>query len=216
MEIKRKNMIISITLIIVAIIYTILVKTVDVQPVGAAGSDIGFSTINKPISEKIGTNMTLYEITEILGKIAICVAAVYAIIGLIQFIKRKSILKVDKELIFLGASYIDVMLIYIFFEKVIINFRPILMEGVLEASYPSSHTLIAMCIFGSAILVNRQIFKNKFTKVLNIIFALLIIVTIVFRFVAGVHWFTDIIGGILISSCLLMTLYSILDAVKNE
>ena len=140
----------------------------------------------------------------------------YAFIGLIQLIKRRSIFKVDKEIILLGLYYIIVIALYVFFEKVIINYRPILMNGFLEASYPSSHTLMTICICGSSILINKKLFNNKITKVINYLSIIIITITVVGRLISGVHWFTDIIGGILISSGLLMTFYSLLSIINKE
>ena len=143
-------------------------------------------------------------------------AIVYAFIGLIQLIKRRSIFKVDKEIILLGLYYIIVIALYVFFEKVIINYRPILMNGFLEASYPSSHTLMTICICGSSILINKKLFNNKITKAINCLSIIIITITVVGRLISGVHWFTDIIGGILISSGLLMTFYSLLSIINKE
>ena len=152
--------------------------------------------------------MTWYVITDWLGIFPILMSMVYAIIGLKQLIKRKSIRKVDKEIIILGIFYIAVISIYILFEKYIINYRPILMNGFLEASFPSSHTLMTICLCGSSIIINNRLFKNKFTKILNFISLFIIVITIIGRLISGVHWFTDIIGGVLISSFLLMLFYS--------
>ena len=160
--------------------------------------------------------MIWYHITDWLGLIPVFMAIVYAFIGLIQLIKRRSIFKVDKEIILLGLYYIIVIALYVFFEKVIINYRPILMNGFLEASYPSSHTLMTICICGSSILINKKLFNNKITKVINYLSIIIITITVVGRLISGVHWFTDIIGGILISSGLLMTFYSLLSIINKE
>ena len=159
--------------------------------------------------------MTWYTITDWLGIIPILMSMVYAIVGLKQLIKRKSIKKVDNEIIILGIFYIIVISIYILFEKYIINYRPILMNGFLEASFPSSHTLMTICLCGSSIIINNRLFKNKFTKIINVISLFIIIITIIGRLISGVHWFTDIVGGILISSFLLMLFYSILNLNKK-
>ena len=160
--------------------------------------------------------MIWYHITDWLGLIPIFMAIVYAFIGLIQLIKRRSIFKVDKEIILLGLYYIVVIALYVFFEKVIINYRPILMDGFLEASYPSSHTLMTLCICGSSILINKKLFNNKITKVIDCLSIIILTITVVGRLISGVHWFTDIVGGILISSCLVMTFYSLLSIIKKE
>lgn len=216
MNSKKRNFLISAILILAAIGFTILVKVVDVKQVGVNGTYIGFATINQFVFEFIGVNMIWYHITDWLGIVPILMAMAYALIGLIQLIKRKSLFKVDKEIILLGLFYIVVIVLYVFFEKVIVNYRPILMDGFLEASYPSSHTLMTICLCGSSIIINRKIFNNKLTKIMNIMSFFIIVITILGRLISGVHWFTDIIGGIFISLALLMNLYLLIDAIKKE
>ena len=213
---KKRNFLISGILLLIAITFTILVKVVDVKQIGVNNSSIGFATLNQFIFETTGVNMIWYHITDWLGLIPVFMAIVYAFIGLIQLIKRRSIFKVDKEIILLGLYYIIVIALYVFFEKVIINYRPILMNGFLEASYPSSHTLMTICICGSSILINKKLFNNKITKVINYLSIIIITITVVGRLTSGVHWFTDFIGGILISSGLLMTFYSLLSIINKE
>ena len=211
---KKKNYIISGILIAVAILFTVLVKFVNVKPVGVKGTDIGFAFINRPFADLIGSNMTLYNITEWLGIIPILVVMVYGLIGLKQLVKTKNVFKVDKEILILGGFYVVVAVLYVFFEKVIINYRPVLIEGVLEASYPSSHTLMSMCFCGSALILNKEYFK-KYVKPLNIFLIIIMVVIVVGRLLSGVHWFTDIIGGCLISLALVMTFYSIVENNKT-
>lgn len=205
---NTRNIIISIILITISIIFTFLVKVIDVNEIGTANISIGFATINEFVFNKIGVNMLWYHITDWLGIIPILIAGVYAIKGFAQMIKRKSILKVNKEIIALGIFYIVVITLYIFFEKYIVNYRPILMNGLKEASYPSSHTLITICLCGSSIIINKMFYSNKMTKCMDIFSFIIICITVLGRLISGVHWFTDIIGGIIISSALLMTLYS--------
>lgn len=213
---EKKNVVISGILIAVAIIFTVLVMVVDVKPVGVNGTDIGFSTINSFIFESIGVHMFWYNITDILGYISIFSVFVYAVIGFMQLIRRKSIAKVDKELIALGVYYAVVIVLYLFFEKFVINYRPTLVDGVLEASYPSSHTLMTVCLCGGSILINKMLFRKKITKYTNKILLVVGIATIIGRLISGVHWFTDILGGIFISSALLMTFYSVLYILKKN
>ena len=213
---EKRNFFISTILILLAVVFTILVKVVDVKQVGVNGTSIGFATVNQFVFESIGVNMIWYHITDWLGLVPIFMAMVYSLLGLVQLIKRKSLFKVDKEIIILGLFYIVVISIYIFFEKVIVNYRPILMNGFLEASYPSSHTLMTICLCGSSIIVNKKLFNNKITKLMNILSLVIILITVIGRLISGVHWFTDIIGGIFISIALLMTLYSLVDAIRNN
>ena len=212
---KRNNFFISIILILLAVVFTILVKVVDVEIVGVTGTNIGFSTLNKFIFDKIGVNMMWYYITDWLGLIPIFIALVYALMGLVQLLKRRSLYKVDKDIIVLGLFYIIVIFIYIFFEKVIVNYRPILIDDLLEASYPSSHTLMTLCLCGSSIIFNKRNFSIFFSKIINILSVFIIVVTVIGRLLSGVHWFTDIVGGLLIAIALLMCFYSVLEYLNK-
>ena len=212
---KRNNFLISTILILLAVVFTILVKVVDVESVVVTGTNIGFYTLNKFIFDKIGVNMMWYYITDWLGLIPIFIALVYALMGLVQLLKRRSLFKVDKDIMILGLFYIIVIFIYIFFEKVIVNYRPILIDDLLEASYPSSHTLMTLCLCGSSIIFNKRNFSSFFSKIINILSVFIIVVTVIGRLLSGVHWFTDIVGGILIASALLMCFYSVLEYLNE-
>jgi len=213
---KKRNFFISTISILLAVVFTILVKVVDLKQVGVNGTSIGFATLNQFVFKTTGVNMIWYHITDWLGLVPIFMAMVYSLIGLVQLIKRKSFFKVDKEIIILGLFYVVVISIYIFFEKVIVNYRPILMNGFLEASYPSSHTLMTICFCGSSVIVNKKLFNNKITKLMNMLSLIIILITVIGRLISGVHWFTDIIGGIFISIALIMTLYSLVDVIKKN
>lgn len=208
---NKRNIIISSILVFMAILFTILAKVIDIKPVGLDNTNLGFSTINKYVFDLLGTSNLWYVITKYLGIIAILIICIYGLIGIIQLIKRKSLLKVDKEIIILGIFYVIVMMIYVFFEKVIINYRPVLEDGLLEASYPSSHTLLTLFVSGSAILINKKLYSNKYIKVINILLFIMMILMPVGRLLSGVHWFTDILGGVLISSALLMSFYTVIN-----
>ena len=213
---KKRNIIISIILLFISIIYTILVKNIDVSPIGPNESSVGFSSINSFFHNLIGSHMTIYKITEILGIIPLLIAGSYVLVGAFELFKRKSLAKVDYEIYVLGILYIIVLGLYIFFEKCIINYRPILIDGVLEASYPSSHTLMALCICGSSIIINKKIFKNKIFNIENKLSIFLMITIVLGRFASGVHWFSDILGGIIISIALLFTFYTNIISIPSK
>ncbi len=201
---KLKKSVVSVLLVRLSVSYTLLVKFVDVRAIGPKNSSVGFSHINKLFNNIFGYNPTIYKITELLGYIAIMVVLVYGCIGVYQLVKRKSLMKVDKDIITLGVFYVIVIILYVLFEKVIINYRPVFLEGVLEASYPSSHTLLAIFVCGSAVLVNNKLFKDfKYKKEINICLLVLLGLIVVGRLVSGVHWFSDIFGGVIIASTLL-------------
>lgn len=199
----KKKSLLCIILFVLSAIFTLLVVNFDVKSVGVNGTNIGFSTLNTFIFNKLGTSNIWYNITEIFGYIALVLVFIYGLYGAYDLIKKKSILKVNSRIIILGVFYIIIFGLYILFENIIINYRPVLVDGTLEASYPSSHTLLSICVFGSSILINKKLFANKKISPVNIILIFMIIVTVIGRLLSGMHWFTDIIGGVLISSFLL-------------
>lgn len=198
---NKKYKKLSIILLLCSIIFTILLKVVDVRSIGV-DREVGFATINNKLT--FNYNETIYKITEVLGYIALLIPVIYACIGLLQLIKRKSLKSIDKELYILAIFYAIVLLIYVFFEHVIINYRPVLIDGELEASYPSSHTLMSLFFCISAIILNNKLFKDK-TKLINILLLILSLSIVIGRYISGVHWFTDIVGSIFIASTLLTT-----------
>ena len=186
------------------IIFTLLVKLVDVQAAGAEASLIGFAGLNTAVFQLLGTNHFAYLATQLFGLLAILTAAVFAVLGFLQLIKRKSLLKVDREILMAGIIYILVIFLYILFEKLAINYRPVVLDEGLEASYPSTHTMLILTILGTAIPLAGKYIKNpKFALTVKLICILIIWLTVIFRLISGVHWFTDIIGGVLISLCLI-------------
>ena len=218
MKKNKKYTYITIISLIVSLLYILLIKTVDVKPIGPQNSEVGFSTLNNYVHTFLPYNNTWYDITKYLGIIPFLIVGFYCLIGLMQLIKRKSILKVDKKIILLGCFYIIVGLIYIFFEKVIINYRPVILEGeLLEASFPSSHTLLAISICTSSLFINKYYIKNKqLLKGIDIFIILLMIILVIGRILSGVHWITDIIGGILISETILALYYDILLKIDEK
>ena len=206
----------SVAFIFAFILWTILICYVDVSPIGPKDSHVGFATLNGMIHSLTGVNMTLYVITDWLGLVPIFIAFCFTVLGLIQLIKRKSILKVDRSIISLGVFYIAVIIVYILFEYVVINYRPVLINGYLEASYPSSTTMLTLTVMITAIIQLRSRIKTKSLKtVITLIIALFTAFMVIGRLLSGVHWITDIIGGILISLGLICMYYYAHIAWKN-
>ena len=213
---KRRNVILSVIFTILAVGYTYLVKTVDVKAIGPNKSVVGFAKINTWFSNLVGSHMSLYKVTEILGLAVLLIVGIYGLIGLIQLIKRKSIVKVDREIILLGVLYVLMAIVYVFFEKFIINYRPVLIDGELEASYPSSHTILAICICISSLIVSKNYLSDNYLKVSNIVTILLLLGVFLGRVISGVHWISDIIGGVIISLTLLMYFYTLYDTRRKK
>ena len=192
------------------VLWTVLVSFVDVRAIGPNGSSVGFAALNRYVHKFTGVNFHLYTITDWLGLVPIGVAFGFAMLGLAQWIKRKSLLKVDRSLLVLGGFYMVVLAAYIFFEIVVINYRPVLLGGYLEASYPSSTTMLVMCVMPTAMIqLHARIENHVFRRCVMISIAVFIVFMVIGRLVSGVHWLSDIIGGALISAGLVMIYASV-------
>ena len=199
------RLIVSLLLIASFIAWTMAVSTVDIQAIGPKGSSVGFATLNGYIHSLIGVHMSLYVITDWLSLLPFAFCFIFAILGLSQLIKRKSILKVDKSILLLGGFYIVVLVVYLLFEAVAVNYRPVLINGSLEASYPSSTTMLVLCIMLTSEMQLRSRVKSLAGRII-ITSTIWLFVTfmVVFRLASGVHWFSDIVGGFLISAALVL------------
>ena len=194
------------------VLWTVLVSIFDVKPIGPLGSSVGFATFNQTFHGLTGVHLWLYFITDWLGLVPIGIALGFAVLGLIQLIRRKSILKVDRDILVLGGFYIATFSVYCLFEAFPVNYRPILIDGFLEASYPSSTTLLVSCIMPTAISqLGMRIKREKARKALIIFCVAFTFFTVAARIISGVHWISDIIGGALISASLVLAYY----ALKN-
>lgn len=183
------------------VVFTVLVQIVDVKPFGQNGTNIGFADFNCWFHKLTGVNMTIYTITDWLGLVPLFICMVFGILGLIQLIKRRSLLKVDKDIMILGVYYIVVIAAYIFFEIIPINYRPILIDGVLEASYPSSTTLLVVCVMPTLVeQLGRRMKDSVLKKVILVITVSFSVYMVLGRLISGVHWFTDIFGALLLSA----------------
>ena len=209
---KRKSFYSGLGLLALFIIWTVALGFVDVGEIGPQGSSVGFATLNKMIHNITGVHMSLYTITDWLGLVPICFIMGFGILGLCEWIKRKKLFKVDFRILTLGGFYIIVMAAYIFFEMFVVNYRPILINGILEASYPSSTTMLVMCVMPTAIMqFNARIKNSGFKKCVNILITTFIAFMVIARLLSGVHWFSDIIGGALLSGGLVMIYYAIVN-----
>lgn len=215
-----KKFSISFVLFVCFIMFTAALKFVDVQPVGPMDSEVGFATVNVFVHNLFGQNKVYDRISDFLAVLSLFVACSFAIIGAYQLLQKKSILKVDSSIILLGVTYVFVILIYVLFEKLVINFRPVLEKGVLEASYPSSHTMMILIILGTARTTMERIIHNELVlKGLRIVLAVLMVLAVAFRIMSGVHWFTDILGALFISAAVIQlynSLYKSVVAVENQ
>ena len=181
--------------------WTRLIQTVDVKPAGVNGSDIGFAAMNTWFHQLTGVHLSIYTITDWLGLVPIFVCLGFAGLGMMQLIRRKSILKVDADILLLGAYYIAVIGCYLAFEEIPVNYRPVLIEGRMEASYPSSTTLLVLAVMPTLIYqLRNRIPSAKYTKPVCLTVTLFSALMVLGRLISGVHWITDIIGAVLLSA----------------
>ncbi len=217
MERKNKRLlIIGVSFIVSFALWTFLISMVDIRSIGPQGTSVGFATLNECFHRLTGVNMLLYYITDWLGLVPIATALGFSILGLAQLVRRKSLLKVDPDVLALGVFYIIVISVYVFFELIVINYRPTLIDGYLEASYPSSTTMLVTCVMPTtAIQLNKRI-KNIPLKRFLIITIMLFVTFMVFgRLFSGVHWITDIIGGVFFSIGIVLIYLSVHNNVQK-
>lgn len=207
---KRKQFFTGAFLIAAFFLWTILLGIMDVQPIGSQGTMVGFAGLNQAVHVFTGVNMTLYTVTDWLGLVPLGFMFGFALLGLGQWIRRKHILRVDRSILSLGIFYLIVMAFYIFFECYVVNYRPVLIEGRLEASYPSSTTMLVLCVMPTVIMqldiwIRSRIIR-RWVSVAIMLFAAFMVIG---RLLSGVHWFSDIVGGVLISAGLVMLYVSV-------
>ncbi len=184
-------MCVSLGLLILFVLWTAAVRLFDVRPIGPNGSSVGFAALNGAVRELTGVHMALYTVTDWLSLIPIFVAIGFAALGLWQLIRRKSVFKVDYNIIVLGGFYVLVMAVYLFFEAVVVNYRPVLIDGFLEASYPSSTTVLVMCVIPTAMMQLHQRIGNKTVRaVVLVALALFTVLMVLGRLMSGMHWVT--------------------------
>ena len=202
---NKRKLCLSLCLLSAFALWTLLVHFVDVQAIGPEGSSVGFAALNSRFHALTGVHMALYTVTDWLGLVPLAFVMGFALLGLFQWVKRKQLFKVDRSILILGGIYLATMASYLFFETMVINYRPILISGVLEASYPSSTTMLAMTVMPTAILqLNARIRNKTPRRCVSYMLTAFTIFMVIGRFISGVHWLTDIIGGALLSTGLVV------------
>ena len=198
---KRLYLCLAACLLAAFALWTLAVCTFDVQAIGPLESSVGFASINRFFHNFTGVHMRLYAITDWLGLVPLIFVLGFALLGASQWLRRRSFLRVDRSILALGAFYLLVMAAYVCFEKLALNHRPVLIDGRLEASYPSSTTLLALCVMPTAAMQLRTRIRSKaFRRIVAGSIAAFTAFMVAGRLVSGVHWLSDIIGGMLLSA----------------
>ena len=204
---KTNRFLLSAGLLTAFALWTAALCCVDRQPIGPEGTVVGFATLNGFIHRLTGVCMSVYTITDWLGLVPVCIGIGFAVLGLVQWIRRRHILRVDHSLLVLGVFYLIMLGVYLLFESVVINYRPVLIEGYLEVSYPSSTTLLTLCVMPTtARQLHHRLMPGVLRRIVMVVILLFTLFMVVGRLLAGVHWLTDIIGGGLLAGGL-VTLY---------
>ena len=217
MKKAKTKLILGIIIFLLFVLFTLSLRFINIKPIGPNGSYVAYAGINKAVHQLFGINMTLYNITDWAGVAAIFIAVGFATLGVVQWIKRKSIFKIDSSILILGIFYIVVFSTYLFFEFHIINYRPVLINGRLEPSYPSSTTMLATCVLPTAMSQFNRLIKNcKIRVIINFSCTVFMLFMVIGRLICGVHWFTDILGGLLFSSAVVLIYHSAEQIIKNR
>ena len=202
---KKKSLLMGSISLAMFAVWTVLILTVDVQPLGQNGTSIGFATFNCWFHHFTGVNMAIYTITDWMGLVPVVICLIFAGIGLVQLIKRRSLFRVDADIMILGVYFVIVFLAYAIFEIIPINYRPILIEGRMEASYPSSTTLLVLSVMPALVeQIKRRLSGIRVKQIITIATIAFSVFMVTGRLISGVHWFTDIVGGELLSAGLYM------------
>ena len=212
---KHKKLLLAVCLLVAFVLWTTALNRIDVQAIGPQDSTVGFATVNQLVHALTGVHLFLYTLTDWLSLIPVGFMAGFALLGLVQWIRRKSLWKVDRSILALGGFYLAVAAVFLFFETVVINYRPVLIAGVLEASYPSSTTMLVLCVMPTAAMKLRSRIRNanlrRWTTAAIAVFTVFMVLG---RLISGVHWVTDIVGGTLVSAGLVLLYAHSCDALQ--
>lgn len=158
--------------------------------------------------------MQWYKISDIILLASIAAIVVFAILGLCQWVNRKSLKKVDKPLIAMFLPLIAISITYFVFDKFLIwNTRP---NGSGEPSFPSTHVMVVATIFLCIAIILPRYIRSKFAYILlDAMMLILLTLVCVGRVVSNMHWISDVIGGLIFAGIFATIYYLIIRSFKN-
>lgn len=188
----NKNSIIGLSFLGLFLLLIILLQF-DKNIITISGKEVGLSHINDLIDYK--SNKKLDIISDILLYTSFIVAIAGVVIGLYQLITRKSLFKVDSFIIIFGIFLVAAVILWILFDYVIkINYRPL---NPNEGSFPSTHVLLTVFLTNVGGLMLAKYCKNTTLIIVAYVVSLLFIILVVlFRILSGMHYITDVFGGL--------------------
>lgn len=189
---------------------TVSLVFVDRQPIAGDGSLVGLATFNLNARAILGQSDLMEKVSNLLLVIPAASALAFAVIGVRQLVQSRSRAGVDRNLWWLLALYGAMLVLYVLFNCISPNNRPILEDGMCEPSFPSSHTLLAVTMCGSAMVqAVRRLRAGGWRTVVLVVLAIGMVGIVAARAMAGVHWATDILGGILLGAALVAFYHAI-------
>lgn len=153
--------------------------------------------------------------TDIMVAAAVATAIIFFVMGVTQWIKRKSFKKIDKTLLALIAPYALMAITYVVFDYIfVLNTRP---DGSGEASFPSTHTMItATVFFCAAIALPKYIKQKSLVAFLDLVMLAFVILVPVGRVLANKHWVSDCIGGLIFAAIFAAIYFVLLKTLTKE
>ena len=213
MERKTNRFLLPVGLLAAFALWTASVCLVDVQPIGPLGSEVGFAALNGWFHTLTGVHLWLYDLTDLLSVVPLGLCAAFGILGLGQWVRRKKLRRVDRDLLLLGGFYLAVAAFFVAFECFPVNFRPVLIEGRLEASYPSSTTLLVLSVMSTVQMqLRRRLRPGDLRRMVCTMIPCFTAFMVLARLLSGVHWLTDILGGAVLSAALVTDYGAVLSA----
>lgn len=178
-------------------------------------SEVGLSKLNNIVKYNYNEGWQIFA--DIFLYLGIALAAILAIVGFVQLIKRKSLFKVDRYIVICGIFLILAIFLWVMFDKVIIvNYRPIYHYD-LEPSFPSTHTFLVIFIYLSAHNIACMLTDNKKIKYGTLVAAILISFLVsLSRVLSGMHYITDVLAGIFLGLSLYFLCFGLIKSSSEE
>lgn len=206
--VPKKNLIwwiLAATMLVAFSVWTVLIKTVDVRAVGADGVVVGLAGLNDWWWGLCGTKAVAKLLSDLVGYLVLVLLVGLAVWQVVVAIRGRS-LRLARHWWVLDGVIVALLVCYLVFELVVVNGRPLLVDGALKASYPSTHTLLfAVVLPLVAATVWREINNRPLRFTVAAVCGVLLVAGVILRAIAGVHWLSDIIGGLFLAATLVFT-----------
>ena len=197
---KRQSwFLIATTLTVFFVVFTLTLKLVDMQ--SDSSQFIGWASINIWWRDLIGVHFSWHIISHFIALISLLVLTGILIWQVITVFHRRKLSALTRNWWVFDITLLALGLSYLLFQIVAINYRPIQVDGAIEISYPSSHSLLITTTWLLIIFrLRREIQSQTWRRILIIVGWTLMLTGVIARLLCGYHWFTDIVGGVLLGT----------------